>query len=165
MQRHRAHVEALFLDVGGGVLPFLALNGGLAHHEQRGCAARQVEQVAQFGQSFEGVEVRLDGHQHQVGTPGGLDGIGSGVGRRIDHDEIHALPLGVCHGGVKPRRGCRHHPRKFVVSAVCPLCGSRLRVEIEHCDLAASLNSSHSQGQGKGGFADAALFRYNGDYL
>jgi hypothetical protein len=69
---------------GSSVLSFLALSRGLAHHEERTGVSRELQEVAELWKGFKCVKVRLDRHQHEVGSSGRFDGISPGMRRRVD---------------------------------------------------------------------------------
>jgi hypothetical protein len=160
MQHHRANVKALRLYMLNSVSRLGALYGCFIDHNQGWCSAGDLQQVRELWECLECEQVWLHWSQNQISAARRFGCIGAGVGRGIDHDEIDALNARLLNGSAEPCRMRGDNPGHFGVAAIRPLGGGRLRIRIEHGNLAASLDGCNRQGQGEGGFANTAFFSH-----
>jgi hypothetical protein len=79
------------------------------------------------------------------------------AGRGVYDGEIHAVLLGLYKGGGQPRGLRIDDDRAVAFSAVLPVAGGGLRVEIKDKSLQADLARCDGEGNGEGGLAGTSL--------
>src|SRR6202035_4148667 len=98
----------------------------------RRCVPGESQDLLRVRNGFEVVGLRATGDQNEVSYLCRSEGRLFGTGRGVYDREIHPVLLGLFKGGGQPGGLCVDDDRAVAFSAVLPVAGRGLRVEIKN---------------------------------